>query len=368
MATNSVVFYTPAFMTKVAEAASSVLTDSQLASFNTKLAEHDAIANTYNITCAIDRLHTANNIVHTTPNQLLVADREAETTYANRSIPFANTMLSRAYEVVNQGRKVHFLLSRPNLPQMAALGAIKYAMNHPASNNSLSNLTVWTHGRLANNNATGDEGTISSILKASKKFNVKIVPMHYGAPSKRRSGAASYTKLNDNGASSDNISTDDVVVFGHGYHNSDQSPWNTYYRKIRFGQNYTQFCITSKIATGDIVNSRWYDFYGSEVEKRIIGLSSSGADMPDNDVRGGMKKCVHYGESNTTHQTSANTWCDNYASDNTFTIRPGTDVTVEGNVVNPTQESTVIAICSDGDIIRSTDSVDYSQFINKEIL
>ena len=46
MATNSVVFYTPAFMTKVAEAASSVLTDSQLASFNTKLAEHDAIANT----------------------------------------------------------------------------------------------------------------------------------------------------------------------------------------------------------------------------------------------------------------------------------------------------------------------------------
>ena len=126
--------------------------------------------------------------------------------------------------------------------------------------------------------------------------------------------------------------------------------------------------MTSKIATGDIVNSRWYDFYGSEVEKRIIGLSSSGADMPDNDVRGGMKKCVHYGESNTTHQTSANTWCDNYASDNTFTIRPGTDVTVEGNVVNPTQESTVIAICSDGDIIRSTDSVDYSQFINKEIL
>ena len=362
MASDTLIFYNQAFVDKVKTAASSSLEGDELASFNTKIAAEETLAANLNIHCAIDR--TGGNTLKVICADLEQANSTTESTYANRSRSMEQEMYSRAFEIVNRGKPVHYFIGRPSLSQMAGLGAIKYAMNYASSNNSLSNLTIWHHPQI--NKINGSANTIHDLfVHANRTFGVKLQRFRFVEhPTSSNALSQSFGTV---------IKSGDIIVQGANYQQSD-SDWDSYYKKIRYGHNHWRYALggywpNAHARTGFDSNNM-YEFYGSYMERKIIGVSSSGSSYPHNDMVAGMKAAMIGGESNTAMISLATTWTNDYSPSDTFQVNPNTAVPVEKiGGVSFASNSNFLAITSNNEMITTDDEpADYSVFINKDNL
>lgn len=374
MASDTLLYYNQAFVDKVKLAANTALSGDTLASFNTKIDAETAMAANLAIGCAIDR--KGGNPLKVIYSEMIEANSENTSTYANRSRSVEQELYSRAFEIVDRGTKVHYFITRPNLSTMAGLGALKYAMNYASSNNSLSNLSVWYHPQINKNN--GEANTVFDMLThANRTFKVKLNRFRVRANS-LSSNALSETF-------DDKISAGDVIVHGCNYQHANND-WDSFEKKVRYGHSNFRFALGGywdQSKNGQFNQDNMYEFYGSYIERKVIGLSSAGSSYPQNDMIAGMKAAVVGGESNTAMIQVANNWVNNYDASATFTIRPGKTILLEKLAgVQIGHDSEFLALTANNEIVShvsvgdnttiridGTDTdVDFSSFINKENL
>ena len=363
MASDTLLYYTQGFADKVKLAANSSLAGASLTSFNSKIAALETKAANLSIECAIDR--KGGNPIKIITSDLIEANNETHSAYANRTRSFQQEMYSRAFEIVNTGKKIHIFVLRPNLAQLGALGAIKYAMNWPSSNNTLSNLTIWHHPaiNMANTVANGGANTIYHTWLHSK-YNSGVKLTRFKAHANARSSNALSQSFNHQ------ISNTDIVIFGGNYQHAN-TDWDSFYDKVRYSHNNWRWGMTGywDPLHEDCVPFNFVEFYGSYLERKMIGLSSAGAQYVKDTVDDGMKACIVGGEHHSWCIQYANTFINEYSASNVFQVRPGVLVPIEkAGVKGIGANSQFEAITANGDIIRVGDSVDYSRFIATENL
>ena len=96
MASDTLLYYNQAFVDKVKLAANTALSGDTLASFNTKIDAETAMAANLAIGCAIDR--KGGNPLKVIYSEMIEANSENTSTYANRSRSVEQELYSRAFE------------------------------------------------------------------------------------------------------------------------------------------------------------------------------------------------------------------------------------------------------------------------------